>query len=524
MCKSRLPIALLLIGLLSVCSIVFAQPESEDRFGGTFNAAVTATPPTLDVMTSTAAATRQATWFFLEPLITYDENYEPIPLLAEGWEVSDDGLTYTVDLKQGVKFHNGEEMTSEDVVASIERFLEVSPRASSFELLESYEAIDPYTIQFTLSEPSASFIDALAYPVAYMAVMPKDIIEGKGVGELTAEDMVGTGPYKLASFRPDEVVELVRFDEYHTTDGETSGLGGNKTPYFDEVNLILVPEAGARVAGLETGEYDFAQDLPFTEYERLRQSDEIQAYVLQPERWTVIDFNYCEDLPNSLAFRKAVQAALDMNAIGAAQAGGIEDFYRVQPSIFFTESPWYTEVAAEFYNQNDLEAAKSYLEESGYQGEEIVMLTNRNYDYMFKTIMAAANQLERNLGLNVRVEILDWPAQRALWKQSDGWHMDVTGFLSQASFAPDAFGSIYHSTSDRKCHSNPQLDNLFEAASAAETTEERQAIYDEIQQTFYEDVTAIKTVDLFGLHGLRSDIEGFEPWYNVTRFWNVWRE
>lgn len=511
------------MGLASFYTASLAQGDEAKR-GGTFNAAIGAAPPTLDVVTSTAAATREATWFFLEPLITYDENYEPVPLLAESWEVSDDGLTYTVNLREGVKFHNGKEMTSEDVIASIDRFLEISPRASSFELLDSYEATDPYTVEFRLSKPSAAFIDALAYPVAYMAIMPKEVIEGKGVGELTTEDMIGTGPYKLAEFRPDEFVKLERFDDYYMTSGETTGMAGNKTPYFDEVNLVLVPEAGARVAGLETGEYDFAQDLPFTEYERLEQSDEIQAYVLKPDRWTVLDFNYCEELTNNLAFRKAVQAALDMNAIGAAQAGGNQDFYRVQPSIFFSESPWYTEVGTDAYDVHDLEAAKQYLEESGYNGEEVVMLTNRNYDYMYKTILAAADQLKRDLGLNVKVEILDWPAQRAMWQQTPGWHIDVTGYLSQASFAPDAFASIYHTTSDRKCHSNPELDRLFDEASAAETVEERQAAYDQIQSTFYNDVTAVKTVDLFGLHGIRSDIQGFKPWYNIARFWNVWRE
>jgi peptide/nickel transport system substrate-binding protein len=508
-----------LAGALSLATLASAQTT-----GGTFTAAVTAGPPTLDVITSTAAATRQATWFFLESLITYDEDFVPAPLLAESWDVSEDGLTYTFHLKPGVTFHDGQPLTSTDVIASIDRFMEISPRASSFTNVASYEALDDQTVTFTLDAPSAGFLDALAYPVAYLAIMPASVIEGKGVGELAWDEMVGTGPYRLTDYRPDELVRLERFEDYHATDGETSGLTGNKTPYFDTVLLRLVPETGARMAGLETGEYDFAQDIPFTEYERLVSNPEMEPHVLVPDRWTVLDFNYCDPLTQNLDFRRAVQYAIDVDAIGSVQASGIDDFYRVQPSIFFPESPWYSEVGTEPYNVRDLEQAKAYLEASGYAGEEVVFLTNRNYDYMFNAILVAADTLERDLGMNVRVDILDWPAQRAMWVDTPGWHIDVTGFLSQASFAPDAFGSIYHSGSNRKCHANPELDRLFEEASTAADDDTRRALYDEIQTTFYDDVTAIKTADLFALHGVRSDIEGFQAWYNITRFWNIWRE
>ncbi|CAN5626008.1 ABC transporter substrate-binding protein [soil metagenome] len=514
--------AWIVVGALALSSSAIAQDDA--RRGGTFTAAVSAGPPTLDVITSTAAATRLATWFFLESLITYDEDFVPAPLLAEGWDVSDDGLTYTFHLKRDVLFHDGQTMTADDVIASIDRYMAISPRASSFTNVTNYEATDEHTVVFMLEAPSAGFLDALAYPVAYLAIMPASIIEGKGVGDLTTADYIGTGPYRLATYRPDELVRLERFDDYHATEGETSGLTGNKTPYFDAVVLRLVPEAGARMAGLETGEYDFAQDLPFTEHARMVDHAEITPYVLVPDRWTVLDFNYCDPLVQNIDFRRAIQAALAIDAIGAVQANGIADFYRVPPSIFFTESPWHTEVGTEPFNVHDIERARAHLEASGYAGEEVVFLTNRNFDYMFSAIMVAADQLERELGLNVRVDILDWPAQRAMWVNTPGWHIDVTGYLSQASFAPDAFASIYHSNSNRKCHANPELDALFEAAASAPDDATRRELYDEIQTTFYADVTGIKTADLHALHGLRSDIQGFAPWYNITRFWNIWRD
>lgn len=500
---------------------------TEGRFGGIFRAATLSTPPTLDVMTNVAAATREAAWFFLESLITYSEDYQIIPLLAESWEISDDGLVYTFQLKRGVKFHNGDEMTAEDVVASVKRFLEVTPRKAAFALLESYEASDEYTVAFRLSKPSSVFLDALAYPVGYLAIMPKEIIEGKPAGEIPIEEMIGTGPYRLAEFKPDQITRLVRFDEYHAATGTPDGLGGGKIPYFDEIHLIPVPEAGARVAGLEAGDYDWIASVPYTDYDRLKSNPDITPVIVQDVLWPVIMFNHANPLSANLSFRRAIQAALDLEAIANAIVSGRKEFYRLQPSLWFPSSPWYNDAGSELYNIHDVERAKRLLADSGYNGEEIIMVTNRNYDNMYKTIVTAAEQLRNSLGLNTKVEVLDWPGQRARWREANSWHMSTTWYSSQALFAPDAFAAIFacSATSDERAgYCNQEIDEWFAKAAAATTIEERKEAYTNIQRLFYEDIYGIKVADIFDLQALRSNIKGWRPWYNPTRFWGVWRE
>jgi peptide/nickel transport system substrate-binding protein len=500
-----------------------APAQGDGVYGGVFNAAVETAPPTLDIAITLAAAAREATLYWAETLVAYGEKYEIVPLVADSWEASDDGKSYTFTLRDAT-FSNGKVMTSEDIVASTKRFMDVTARKSSFEMVESWEAPDDKTFVFHLSYPTMTLLDALAYPVGSLVAFPKEVIEGKEAGKLANEDMIGTGPYKLAEWKPDQYLKLVRFEDYKPTSSERDGLGGGRIPYFDEINLIPVPEAAGRVAGLETGEYDYAASPATTEYDRLKENKDIKPYIIEDQRWIVILFNFRNEISKNLKFRQAVQAALDMDSLGMAVSNGRKEFFTVQPSMWFKSSPWHTEVGAELYNQKDIDKGKQLLQEAGYNNDEIVMVTNRNYDYMYKTNVTAAEQLKA-IGMNTKVELLDWPAQQARWKEPD-WQMSVTGYLSQGIFAPDAFGAFYGGggADAGAGYSNADMTAAFEAAQKATTMEERKAAFEDVQRIWYEDVPGIKTVDTNGLTALRADIQGYLPWYNTTRFWTCWRE
>lgn len=515
--RIRIP-ALLLALLLALGLPAFAQNQPN-----VLRAAMQTNPPTLDVMTTTAFATRQTTFYFLESLITYDEEFNIIPMLAESWEISDDRRAYTFHLREGVNFHNGDQMTAEDVTASLERFIQVSPRKARFLNIEEIEIVDDYTITIHLKEPEAAFLPALASPLSYPAVMPKEIVEGKDVGELSASDLIGTGPYMLAEWQPDQYVRLAKFDDYTPdTSRPMSGLGGHKVAHFDEILLVPVTEPGARVAGLLSGEYDYAEALPTTQYAQLDANPEVETYITRPGVWYVLEFNHANEWSSNLKFRQAIQAALDMEAVALAMTTGQRKFFRLQPSLFFNEqSTWWNEAGAEYYNQHDLERARQLLEESGYDGETITLLTNRDYDAMYRAVLTVANQLEKNLGMNVEVQVLDWPGQRAFENNETGWHITPTFYSLR--FDPSDFESSFHSSAQRKFYNNPQMDQYLQQGAASTDPAERLEGYKLVQQTFYEDVTALKLADVFSLEAVRNDVAGYQTWY-TPRFWNVERE
>ncbi len=500
------------------------EPDAPDdeRYGGDFVAAMETPPPTLDLMTSTTAATREQAWFTIESLLAVNEEFEPDTLLAESWEVSDDGLTYTFPLRQGVLFHNGDEMVADDVIASMDRLLEVTNRPAAFAIIEDYTAEDDYTVSYTLREPSGAFIGVMAFPLGYAGVFPREVIDAVGSDELTADDMVGTGPYKLVEWVPDQRLRYERFEDYEVVGTERDGLRGAKHPYFDTITLEAVPETASRVAGLETAEYDYAQKPSTTDFEGLEANPDTEAQIYEYAFAYVFTFNHAWAPTDNLQFRQAIQAAIDVNTIGLNAANGMEEFFTTDHSIFFPPTPWHNDEGADLYNQNDEDRARELLEESGYDGEEVILLTNRNYDDMFSAIVTLEQQLESKLGMNVSVEVLDWPGQQARTEETDGWNIAVTWFASPATFGPDGWAAFF--TGDSLGHyANEEMDAIFDQLSTAETLEERVELAADMQRVFYETIPMLKLHNGFSMDGLRSNIRDFQIWYQA-RFWGVWRD
>ena len=167
-------------------------------------------PQTLDPMASTADLVGIITQHVYELLYTFDANWNVTPMLAESMPaISKDGLVYTIPLRKGVKFHNGKEMTSDDVVASLKRWMDTAPRGKAVaKEIKSLEAKGPNSIVITLNRPYAPLLAHLALPNGFAAIMAKDSI----ATPLT--QFIGTGPYMFKERKPDQYVQLVRYDGY----------------------------------------------------------------------------------------------------------------------------------------------------------------------------------------------------------------------------------------------------------------------------------------------------------------------
>ena len=204
--------------------------------------------PTLDLHATTAVITQQITWHMYETLYTYDKNLNPIPMLAEKHVVGDNGRRYTITLRKGVRFHNGKEMTSADVVPSLQHWakLGTTPKAI-WKNVEALEAKDPYTVVIYLKEPSGSLLFALGSPNNGGAIYPKEVVAAAGDGQV--KEYIGTGPYRFVEHKPDRHVRLARFKEYSARSEPPNGYGGKRTAYIDEIYFIPVPEASVRLAG-----------------------------------------------------------------------------------------------------------------------------------------------------------------------------------------------------------------------------------------------------------------------------------
>lgn len=503
--------------LIPLCVVVLlmvtlvALGAEKPKYGGVLRVATTTSVPTLDPMVVTHIATREVGMHIFESLITFDENFGVVPMLAESWDISPDGRVYTFYLRRGVPFHNGKEMKAEDVWASVIRFLEVSPRKGELANLEEVKIVDDYTVEFRLSQPTGPFLAALANPIAQLAIMPREAVEGKAARQA---EIIGTGPYKFVEWIPDRHVKVVRFPEYEPIDMPTSGFGGYKAAYIDEILFIPVPEPGARVAGLEAGDYDFADFLPAINVPDLMDQPGLILDSLMPYTWPVIYFNFARSF-GSHKLRQAVQAGLDFDEIMIASSDGAG---RLDPGMYFKEQVWNSQVGIDLYNQKDLDKAKALMKEANYAGEEIIVVTNTDYEYMYKAAIVLEQQLKK-IGFNAKLVVLDWPGSLDVRKDLDKW--DIFFSSHSTRFDPSANDFYFKPETTFFAYDNPEMVKYLKQGMDSTAFEDRYRAYEEAQRIFYEDVAMIKLYDLGIWQGWQKYVKEYRPWV-MLNFNSVW--
>src|SRR6185369_5173088 len=274
--------------LVALVLSFFAMPalaQETPRPGGVLKAAMIGEPPSLDLHWTTAVITQQITWHIYETLYTYDKNLQPVPMLAESHAVADGGRRYTITLRKNVKFHNGKEMTSADVVPSLQRWGKMSTTGKAlWKSVEAVEAKDPYTVIIHLKEPSGSLLFGLGSPNNGAAIYPKEVMAAAGEGQI--KEFIGTGPYRFVEHKPDRHIKLARFKEYAArSEPADGGYGGKRVAYFDEILFIPVPDEAVRLAGVETGEYHYAQTIKADQYDRVKSLSALEPQVVNPYAW-----------------------------------------------------------------------------------------------------------------------------------------------------------------------------------------------------------------------------------------------
>ena len=464
-------------------------------------------PPTLDPHLSTTRATADIAINVFETLVGYGEDFSPQPLLATSWDVSDDGLVYTFTLKQGVTFHDGSDFTSEDVVASIQRIQEIGAYRARLADVTGLEAVDDYTVTLTLSQPNASLFSAFADPL--MAILPAEVVDSP---ELTGDEIIGTGPFRFVEWLPDQHVQLARFDGYVQSPGEASGNTGARTAYVEEVLFIPVPEEGARAAGLQTGEYHVVDGVPYGAGRRLMESDEVEILQFVQYMKPFIYVNQQESrVTGDLNIRRAIQAALNHEEIMAVAAEG---YGTVDPSIGF--GVWTSDAGSEYFDLHDQELARSYLEAAEYDGTPVVLVTNTDYDVMYRSALMIERQLKQ-IGMNVEVQVYDWAGSRAV-RDTFEYDLFISGHLLQVD--PTVIEFHLQPETSPFAYDDPVASDLLDQGRRETDLAKRQEIYAELQRRVYEQVAWIKLFDQNTFQGTRADVEGYTPWPYI-RAWNV---
>ncbi|GGR13201.1 ABC transporter substrate-binding protein [Agromyces mediolanus] len=496
--------------VLSGCA---ASGDGGDAAKDVVNVVTPAQPSTLDPQISTESIMGEITGSIYETLVVTDENLVPQPMLAESFERSDDGLEYTFVLREGVKFHDGSELTASDVVDSMNRWTRVSIAADGAFDGSEWTEVDDYTVKLTV--PTASFLHLLYLSdigTSYPAIMPSEVIEE--FGDEPVQDIVGTGPYTLKEWDADQRIVIEKWDDYQSVDAPSSGRAGAKDAVLNEVVFSFVPDAATRTMGMQSGQYDVTPELPF---DGLTQFQEDPNLVLGTYTIGPINLVYSDRAGGpfeNVVNRQAVNTALDRDPIMLASVGSEELYDLVHHNMTEPQQAiWDTEVGKAEFNAADTAAAKALLAEGGYAGEPVTLLVTRDYTEAYNAAVVVAEQL-KGIGVDVKLEALEWASYFDKYKEGrDEWDLTiipqgtVTDPTQTVGFLPNRAG--YYDT--------PELHDLLARFRAAPTQDDATLIFDEMQQYIETYRPLTRLGDAHNVYAASKDLE--LPVFNSHFVW-----
>ena len=509
-----------LAGLSAAAMPVSAETFKCPHVGGNFTFGQEANINGLDQMTSGTISTRNIAMNMFESLMTRDENFNPILELADSMAETPDHLTYTFKLRQGVRFHNGKEMTSADVVASFDRYARIGLYRSSLANVDRWDAPDKYTFVIHLKKVQPTFLEILSAFSAPIVIVPSEDKDDPPMQLKT----IGTGPWQLVESVPGGYVKMKRYEGYkpNTNFEQKTGFGGYKQACFDTVTFRIVTEPQARVAGLRTGELQGVEDLPTKSLADLKSDKNITIIPLQNWWIQIAQPNVSVPPTDNLMFRKAVQAVLDMDEIMDAASDGN---YRLNVGFQYPNQAFYSDAGKETYNIKDPELAKKYLAQSGYKGEPVVLLTDKDYPAMYNSALVMQQEMQA-IGINAELKVVDWPtsANMAL-KPDTGWNFFYTGWGTQPALGALATmqffvmpGAVYMPKGGQD---DPQVLALWNDMNSLPTVEGRKDAFAKMQKYVLEQVYTLPLGSLTKVQAVRSNVKGYVP-YRIPRMSNVW--
>ncbi|CAM5222768.1 Peptide/nickel transport system substrate-binding protein OS=Ureibacillus acetophenoni OX=614649 GN=SAMN05877842_10921 PE=3 SV=1 [Ureibacillus acetophenoni] len=490
------------------------EGTKDSNLNATLNIAYPANLQTLDPHLTTNQSTRDVARQIFEQLLVLNENYEVVPSLAESYEVSEDGLVYTFKLREGVKFHNGDTLEANDVVASMKKWIETSSQGKANLKGAEFIEVDPLTVELRLAEPSLIVPYVLADTAPFPAIVPAETVESANETGLT--EYIGTGPFKLEEWKVDESITLTRFDEYVSREEAPSGLGGAKEAKVKELVFHIVTDVSTRISGLATGEYDIAFRIPLDNAEQIENTEGVQAIYEDAGTATYV-FNKAQGPFADEKLRQAFNAALNAEEAMIA-AYSSPEFFELDSSLSLpSQTDWYSKAGSEYYNQADLEKAKQLVAESSYNGEEVVILTTKDYPEQY-SLSVVMQQVLESIGVKSKIDVYDWPTLQERRKDPANFDVFPMTFAIRATVHQNPF--LASEAEYAGWTNDPQIDQLLKEITLAKDFTEAKPLVDKLQQRVWEYLPIVKVGNHKSLEAVSDKVEGYSSLIGPI-LWNV---
>src|SRR4051794_15751290 len=483
-----------------------------------------------DPIITTAYITRDHGYMVYDTLLATDSNFKIQPQMAD-WKVSDDKLTYTFTLREGLKWHDGAPVTAEDCVASLQRWGKrdgMGQKLMSF--TASIEATDPKTITLKLKEPYGLALESIGKPSSVVPfMMPKRIAETPA--DKAISEQIGSGPFKFvqAEFQPGVKAVYEKNKDYVPRKEAPSWTSGGKVAKVDRVEWITMADAQTAVNALQSGDIDFMENPSFDILPVLTANKELKVEALDKIGFqTVGRMNFLYAPFDNLKVRRAAFLALNQKDILDAMIGNPE-YYKICGAIFMCDAPLANDAGSEtLVKGSGMAQAKKLLAESGYDGTPIVIMAPGDVVTLKAQPIVAAQAL-REAGFKVDLQATDWQTvvtRRASQKppKEGGWNMFFTNWAAADVINPIASlptsgkgknGGWFGWPEDAK------LESMRDAYARSTSPEEQKKAAADIQAYVMEQVIYVPLGQYKAPSAWRKSLTGVLDGPATPIFWNI---
>jgi peptide/nickel transport system substrate-binding protein len=365
----------------------------------------------LDPVVTTAAVTQNHGYYVFDTLAAVGADQKPKPQMAEGWSVSDNGRTWSIKLREGLFFHDGERVLARDAAASLARWAKKDVFGQFVDAaVDSWGTTDDRTVQIKLKTPFPMLIDAIAKPTANVGlVMPERLAKTDPNTPVT--EMVGSGPYRFLAneFVPGAAVAYARFDKYQPRQEAPEWQTGGKVAHFERIEWKIIPDPATASAALLNNEIDWWEQPLADLFPLLARNRAIRIAPLDETGYLgICRFNHLQPPFNNVKLRRAILMAVNQVDHMTALMGDDRNLWTENFSLFGKGTPYYDEAGGGLMQgPRDLEKARAAVRDSGYNGEKIVIINPSDFATI-APLGRVTHDLFRRLGLNSELAETDW--------------------------------------------------------------------------------------------------------------------
>jgi peptide/nickel transport system substrate-binding protein len=483
----------------------------------------------LDPVVSTSYNTRNAAYMIWDTLFSFDAEFRPQPQMVDRWSVSENGLTYDFALRDGLVWHDGQPVRAADCVASLRRWVRKSPLGiKMMEATASLNAIDDRSFRLVLREPFGQVIESLATLSGYVPFMMPERLAATDPNTAVKE-IVGSGPFRFLPEQWDAGNKLVfaRNDAYRPRSEPASLAAGGKVVHVERAEWVSIPDPSTAASALMTGEVDWYELPPFDLLPLLaRNRDVIVATIDKLGSQALMRFNHLQPPFNNPLARQAVAAAFSQEDFMRAVAGEPTN-WRACYSVYACGLPMSSEVGVDPLSApRDLSRAKALLQQSGYKGERVVVLSVAEIPIMQALALVTVDLLKR-IGFNAELAATDQGAffQRRTNREPiehGGWSVFCTWVVASDTANP-AVATVLQANGLQGYPgwpSNPEIEQLRAEWLRTSDAGEQKRIAAEVQRKTLADVNYLPLGQFFLPTAYRRELKGVisSP---IPFFWNV---